>query len=320
MTDVDANARGTEPHVALAARRHRRRGARGAARSASRGRSWRSRRSSRVLALLARGGRRLRAVAPPLARRERALHAAVAAGVRDRRRAARPRDCSSTTARYEWTLRLLRPRRRQRRRRRACRSRSCSRPANASRRTTRVTPTRRGEITFAPAELRLRSRARIVRSARAARRRRDAARLSRFRRDRALRVARRRPAAPGDRHQDVPAARRGHRLQAARRVPLRRLGSAHRLEGDAAARQADRARVSGRARPARHAAHRLRPPHARRRPARRRRHGALRPGAERRDAALVRRARAGRRRRRIDVRHAARARSACSRRAKARTR
>ena len=46
----------------------------------------------------------------------------------------------------------------------------------------------------------------------------------------------------------------------------------------------------------------------------------LRPGAERRDAAVVRRAQAGRCGRRADLRHAARAKRACSRRARARTR
>ena len=47
------------------------------------------------------------------------------------------------------------------------------------------------------------------------------------------------------------------------------------------------------------------------------RHHAFRPGAERRDAADLRRAQAGRRRRRDDVRHARRGRSARSRRARA---
>src|SRR5688572_31705512 len=44
--------------------------------------------------------------------------------------------------------------------------------------------------------------------------------------------------------------------------------------------QADRSRVSRRARPARHAAHRLRPPHARRRQARRRWYRAFRRSEE----------------------------------------
>ena len=74
---------------------------------------------------------------------------------------------------------------------------------------------RRGEINFAPADVRVRSRLglcelieRIGRPTRAA--------CIPISPGRALCVARRRPPPAGDRHQDLPAARRRHGLQAAR--------------------------------------------------------------------------------------------------------
>ena len=107
----------------------------------------------------------------------------------------------------------------------------------------------------------------LLRDARADRRARAAPRLPGLCPDRALRLAGRRPPAAGDWRQDLPAARRGHRLQAAVGVSRRRFRAPHRLAGDPAPRQAHRPSVPGRARSMRDAPHRLRPPHARRRPA-----------------------------------------------------
>ena len=134
----------------------------------------------------------------------------------------------------------------------------------APRPTYSVTPTARGEVAFAPADVRVRSRwgSGNCSSGSASR---SAPRLSGLRAGRALCLAGRRSPAAGDWHQDLPPARRGDRLQAAVGVSRRRSRASHRLAGDAAPRQADRPRVPGRARSVRDAADRLRPPHARRR-------------------------------------------------------
>ena len=128
-----------------------------------------------------------------------------------------------------------------------------------------VTPSRRGEITFAPADVRVRSRWGLWELLERLGPTETAPRLSGLRAGRALRLAGRRSAAAGNRHQDLSPARAGHRLQTVVGISRRRSGASHRLEGDAAPRQADRARVSGRSRSVRAAADRLRPPHASRR-------------------------------------------------------
>ena len=125
----------------------------------------------------------------------------------------------------------------------------------------------------------------FLRDARARRRAPAAPRLSGFCADRALCLAGGRPAAAGDWRQDLPAARRRHRLQAALGISGRRLGAPHRLARHAAPRQTHRPPVSGRARSVRDAPHRLWPSHARRRQAAGQRDDTLRPGVERRHAA-----------------------------------
>ena len=107
--------------------------------------------------------------------------------------------------------------------------------AIVGRRLLHVVPLRRGPVSFAPAHLRVMSRLGTLRAARTRRPDRHAPRLSGLRADCALRVAGRRPPPAGNRHQDLSAARRRHRLQAALRLSPRRSGPSHRLEGDAAA-------------------------------------------------------------------------------------
>ena len=172
-------------------------------------------------------------------------------------------------------LRALRPRRPDAAHRRtAGRADAPARQPSRSRVHRDADATRRSARSRRPM-LRIRSRWRLCELLERLGERADAPRLSRLRAGRALRVARRRSPPAGDRHQDVPAARRGHGLQAALRISHRRSDPAHRLEGHAAARQADRPRVPGRARPVRAAADRLRAAHARRRPARRHRHARI---------------------------------------------
>jgi uncharacterized protein (DUF58 family) len=101
-----------------------------------------------------------------------------------------------------------------------------------------VVPHRRGTARFEPAELRVRTlggscELRVAcGEAQALRVYPNFATVSRYA------LARRRPQARRDRHQELSAARQRHRLQAARRLPSRRRDPRHRLEGDAAPRPA----------------------------------------------------------------------------------
>src|SRR6185503_5527424 len=100
-------------------------------------------------------------------------------------------------------------------------------------------PTLRGEVRFAPADVRVRSRWGLCEL------------LERLGTDDVRRVypdfaqVARYAWLAGNRHQDLPAARRRHRLQAAVRVPRRRFGAPHGLAGHPETGQADRPRVPG---------------------------------------------------------------------------
>ncbi len=157
----------------------------------------------------------------------------VAGGVRDRVRSRQVQSGHRDRGNEGLALRAARPRRLEPSHTRGCRWRCLSPAGRRLEATYTVIPTRRGEVKFAPADVRVRSRWGLCELLERLGTERDAPRLSRLRPGGALRMAGGRSPPAGNRHQDVPAARERGRTSSSCPIPRRRFAAPHGLASDA---------------------------------------------------------------------------------------